>query len=241
MVDSVAAKTHVPACLILEPRLIYSLAHHAHSEGHPLVRPLMYTFPGDTAVAHVSDEFTLGAALLTAPVLEEGATERAVLLPKLSPDSVNAVGWFEFNSTNGASHEGGQNITVTELTLNTMPLYVRAGAILPLAPPGVQYVASAASTGALEVQVYAGADANFLLVEDDGETMAYDAAEARSTRRTELSWSESTSTLAWSCTGSYDGDAAYASLKAVVFRSGKATRSSEVVQIGTGGKLVIGH
>jgi alpha-glucosidase (family GH31 glycosyl hydrolase) len=123
--------------------MVYSLAHHARDVGAPLVRPLMYEFPAQPAVAHVSDEFTLGASLLAAPVLVQNATTRTVVLPANVPRSNRHVlpddaekkndgGWFGFNTT--THHAGGQNLTLTGLTLSDFPLFVRAGAILPLAP-----------------------------------------------------------------------------------------------------------
>lgn len=216
--------------------MVYSLAHHARDQGKPLVRPLMYEFPKDVTVAHISDEFTLGTSLLAAPVLVQNATSRVVVLPALN--AANDKGWFAFNTTQ--THAGGQNLTLTGLTLSDFPLFVRAGSILPLAPAGVQYVASAPAAGALEVHVYGGADAEFDLVEDDGETTGYATAGEAGVKRTALRWSDASSTLSWASTGGYAGDAAFTQLKVVLWQAGvAAARVTGAVDIGTGGKLPV--
>ena len=71
-----AAEEAMRTALQLRYRLlpfVYSLAHHAHTHGVPVVRPLVYDFPGDARVSTLADEFTLGGSLLAAPVLVQGA------------------------------------------------------------------------------------------------------------------------------------------------------------------------
>jgi alpha-glucosidase (family GH31 glycosyl hydrolase) len=234
-----AAEESMRRSLALRYRLlpmVYSLAHHAHDHGTPVVRPLMYEFPDDENVAHVEDQFTLGASLLAAPVLTENATTRDVVFPR-------GASWFIFNDTS-AAHAGGQSLTLRGLTLQDFPLFVRAGSILPLAPLGVQWSGAMAATGPLEVQVYAGTDASFQLVEDDGETTAYDCAASgpaceTAARRTGLTWTEATSTFEWRCNaGGYSGVNAFKKLRVVLFRPGtEVPLTSDIVVVGTGGKL----
>lgn len=159
--------------------MVYSLAHHAREVGAPLVRPLMYEFPNEQQLVHVSDQFTLGESLLAAPVLVQNATTRTVTLPGLDADTTleqpqTIPSWFVFNSTE--TYAGHQNLSLSGLTLSDFPLFVRGGSILPLAPVGAQYVAESQTMGPLEVHVYSGANAQFVLVEDDGETTGYATA-----------------------------------------------------------------
>jgi alpha-glucosidase (family GH31 glycosyl hydrolase) len=95
-----------------------------------------------------------------APVIEKDATSRQLYLP--------AGGWYDFWT--GERHEGGRVIT-RNVDLETMPLYVRAGAILPLGPVK-QYVGEK-TTEPLLVTIYPGADAAFFLYEDDGRSFNY--------------------------------------------------------------------
>lgn len=230
-----AAEQSMRKSLALRYRLlptVYSLAHHARDHGTPVVRPGVYQFPGDESVANLDDQFTLGATLLAAPVLVENATTRTVVLPVLP----GGASWFAFNET--LVHPGGQNLSLTGLTLDDFPLFARAGSILPLAPPGVQWAAASTVAGPLEVQVYAGADATFELVEDDGHTTDYATAATAAVRRTELKWTDATSTLEWSCTGGYTGGNTFKKLQVVLFRPGLAApHKANAIDIGNGGTV----
>lgn len=105
----------------LLPYLV-SLAHEAAKTGLPMMRPLCWLAPDEPTVLDCDDEFLLGNDLLVAPVLAEGATERQVTLP---PGA-----WFDV--TNGVVYDGPGKITVP-VQLETVPVFVRAGAIVPLA------------------------------------------------------------------------------------------------------------
>ena len=106
------------------------------------------------------DEFLWGRDLLIAPVVEKGASKRRLYLPR-------GV-WYDFWSRERL--EGGREIT-RAVDLETLPLYVRAGAILPMGPVK-QYVEEQVA-GALSVSIYPGADGRFLLYEDDGRSFRY--------------------------------------------------------------------
>jgi alpha-glucosidase len=101
---------------------LLTLAHEATVNGAPMVRPLSWIDPTHTENLACDDEFLLGDGLLVAPVLDEGATSREVLLP---PGE-----WFAWGSS--VLHAGNQRLSVP-VTLDIVPLYVRAGTILPLA------------------------------------------------------------------------------------------------------------
>ncbi len=151
---------------------IYSLGYSTYQSGAPYMRALFMDFPADAHAAELTDEYMFGPAFLVAPVTEQGAANRPVYLPA-------GADWFNY-WTNQLVH-GGQTITV-DAPIDQLPLFVRAGSILPLGVP----VLSTNETQALEkVRVYPGADASFTLYQDDGKTYAY---EKGSSQITNLHW-----------------------------------------------------
>ena len=139
---------------------LYTLAERAAATGAPMMRPLFLEFPTDARTFDLRDEWLLGSRLLAAPVLTPRRA-REVVLP--------AGRWYDFNT--GAPVEGGGTLHV-QASLDTIPAYVRAGTILPLGP--VIQSTSLGKADPLEVRVYPGADADFTLYEDDGDTYAYE-------------------------------------------------------------------
>jgi alpha-glucosidase (family GH31 glycosyl hydrolase) len=97
---------------------------------------------------------------LVAPVTEKGATSRKVYLPRGI--------WYDFWTEERI--EGGREIT-RAVDLSTLPLYVRAGAILPMGP--VQQYTGEKPTSSPALRIYPGADGNFMLYEDDGVSFRY--------------------------------------------------------------------
>jgi alpha-glucosidase len=96
--------------------------------------------------------------------------------------------------------------------LNEIPVYVRAGTILPLGP--VVLYTGQPTQEPLELQVYPGRDATFTLVEDDGATTAY---ESGAVRKTTFTWNEQNQKLSWKVTGTYAGDNVFKAMKVVLF------------------------
>jgi alpha-glucosidase len=140
---------------------LYTLFHEASETGAPVLRPLVYEFQSDPAMADVADEAMLGPWLLVAPVLDAGASTKTVRLP--------GGRWFEARS--GAIHEGPGTFDAT-VTLGALPTYVREGAILPRAPL-VQW-SDQAPAATLELDLYpAEAPTTLALYEDDGRSFAY--------------------------------------------------------------------
>jgi alpha-D-xyloside xylohydrolase len=136
---------------------IYSLGYSANQTGAPFMRGLFLDFGSDPQVANIGDEYMFGPALLVAPVTEQGATSRSVYLPA-------GTDWYNF-WTNERLH-GGQRITVAA-PIDTIPLFVRAGSILPMGSA----VDSTIDKQAIEqVRVYPGAEGSFTLFNDDGQT-----------------------------------------------------------------------
>ncbi len=138
----------------------YTLAWQAHRSGLPLMRPLVLNYPDDARTWNRTAEYLWGDDLLVAPVTREGATHWPVYLP--------AGTWYDFWTHE--RHEGPGGVTV-EAPLDRLPLFVRAGAILPLGPP-VQYHDQQPLTD-ITLRVYAGPNSSFTLYEDDGATTAY--------------------------------------------------------------------
>lgn len=103
---------------------IYNLFYQAASSGDPVLRPLVYEYEEDENCHAVFDEFLLGESILGAPVVEPGKTNRAVYLPDGR--------WIDWWS--GKEHEGGRYI-LADAPLDKMPLYVKAGSIIPMREP----------------------------------------------------------------------------------------------------------
>ena len=103
---------------------LYTALYKAVAEDEPMLRPTFLDHEHDPRCFEDSDDFLIGTDLLVASVVEAGATERIVYLPD------NGQGWRAFQS--GEWHPGGSEIRVP-VTLETIPLFVRAGAVLPLA------------------------------------------------------------------------------------------------------------
>ena len=139
---------------------LYSAVRECTQTGIPLMRSLWLHYSGDAAAAARGDEYLWGRDLLVAPVVEKGAMERTLYLPRGS--------WYDFWT--GERHEGGREI-VRKVDLETIPLYVRAGALIPMGPLK-QYTAERIE-GPLDISVYPGADGRFLLYEDDGVSFEY--------------------------------------------------------------------
>ncbi|HKV53049.1 MAG TPA: glycoside hydrolase family 31 protein [Candidatus Binataceae bacterium] len=138
----------------------YTALHQACASGIPLMRALVVEFPRDPEVLNISDEYIFGSEILVAPVMDEGAAQRKVYLP--------AGRWVDFWTE--AAHSGPKWLDVSA-PLDTLPLFVREGAIIPSGPE-VQSTADYV-LDPLTIEVYRGADRSFILYEDDGETFSY--------------------------------------------------------------------
>jgi alpha-D-xyloside xylohydrolase len=154
---------------------IYSLGHKANQTGAPFMRGLFMDFGDDPKTADIGDEYMFGPALLVAPVTEQGRTSRQVYLPA-------GTDWYNF-WTNERMH-GGQTITV-DAPIDTIPLFVRAGSILPLGTP---VESTNENQKIASLRVYPGADGDFELYRDDGKTYAY---EHGTFELSHLHWSDS--------------------------------------------------
>ncbi len=137
----------------------YTAVRESCDTGLPILRALWLHYPDDDAAVR-GDQYLWGRDILVAPVVERGATSRRLYLPRGT--------WFDFWTEEPAA--GGREID-RAVDLATLPLYVRAGAIVPLGP--VKQYTEEQVEGPLSVVVYPGADGAFTLYEDDGRTFAY--------------------------------------------------------------------
>lgn len=170
---------------------IYSQAGDMYHKDATLVRALVMDFPGDDTVRDIGDQFLFGPALLAAPVYEYKARTRELYLPA-------GTRWYDFYS--GKAYEGGRWMT-GEAPLERMPLFVKAGSIIPTGPE-IQY-ADQAMNAPLTLFVYTGADGSFELYEDDGRTYAYENGRWS---RIPITYDEQAGTLTLGeRTGAFDG------------------------------------
>jgi alpha-glucosidase/alpha-D-xyloside xylohydrolase len=136
---------------------LYTALRDAHETGMPIMRAMWLEFPGDPAATGLGDQYMWGHHMLVAPVVEKGATSRKVYLPNGA--------WTDFWTNERV--EGGREIS-KPVTLETTPIYLRAGTILPMGPVK-QYVDEPVDTP-LELVVYPGADGAASVYEDDGKS-----------------------------------------------------------------------
>jgi len=139
----------------------YSLAYQTYLTGAPFMRALFMDFPNDPNVLNLSDEYMFGPAFLVAPVTEQGATGRKVYLPA-------GADWY--NYWTNQKLKGGQTVMVAA-PIDTIPLFVRAGSIVPL---GSSVSSGQETQPVASVRVYPGANGDFTLFSDDGTTYAYE-------------------------------------------------------------------
>jgi alpha-D-xyloside xylohydrolase len=141
---------------------IYSLAWKVTSEDYTIQRPLVMDWRADAKTWSLGDQFMFGPAILVNPVLKADASKRNVYLPA-------AAAWYDFWT--GEAVHGGQEIEA-DAPLDRIPLYVRAGSILPMGPE-IEYTGQDAD-GPIELRIYRGADGRFDLYEDAGDSYDYE-------------------------------------------------------------------
>lgn len=153
---------------------LYTAVRETHETGLPVMRALWLHYPDDPAAVARGDEYLWGRDMLVAPVVEKGATTRRVYLPRGT--------WYDFWTEERV--QGGREIE-RPVDLATMPLYVRAGAVLPIGP--VRQYADEPSTEPLMLIVHPGADGTSMLYDDDGISFNHRRGEWM---RIELRWDE---------------------------------------------------
>ena len=174
---------------------LYSTAWQVTSANDSYMRPLMADFSADKKVWDMADEFMFGRSILAAPILNAQYTEEAIIKEdamtgwdrkqQATDNGQSTVDWLEAKTAHkylpkgttwydfwtNKTYKGGQHVTL-QTQLNRVPMFVRAGSILPLGPE-MQYVGQQPWDN-LELRVYPGADARFVLYEDEGDSYNYE-------------------------------------------------------------------
>ena len=173
---------------------LYSTAWQVTSNNDSYMRPLFSDFAADKNVWNTTDEFMFGHSILAAPIVNPQYTEEKIIRTdamtgwnRQDVKGENAQGvdwsatktatkylpkgatWYDFWT--GKQYKGGQNVTL-ETTIDRVPMFVRAGSILPLGPE-MQYVGEKKWDN-LEMHVYPGANGSFVLYEDEGDNYNYE-------------------------------------------------------------------
>ena len=187
---------------------IYSAAWGVTHNGETLMRALPLEFSSDPGAREISDQFVFGPSLLINPVATEGATQRALYLPA-------GVDWTDFWT--GKRLTGGQTITA-EALLDRIPIYAKAGSIIPLGPL-VQ--SASAKADPIELRIYPGASGDFSIYEDEGDSYNY---EHGAYSLIPLHWDDNSKTLTiGERRGSFPGMLEHRSFRVVVVAEGHGT------------------
>ena len=141
---------------------IYSLAGMTYFDDYTIMRPLVMDFMADTNVLNIGDTYMFGPAFMAAPVYEYGARTRDVYFPECE-------GWYDFYTNRFM--EAGVHKTV-DAPYDRMPLYVRAGSIVPVGPD-MQW-SDEKPAEVIDLYVYQGADGEFTLYEDENVNYNYE-------------------------------------------------------------------
>lgn len=157
----------------------YTLVRRTHETGLPPMRAMWLHSPNDSMAVRQDDQYLWGRNLLVAPVHTQGATHRTLYLPEGT--------WYDFWTNERRS--GGEEIT-RQVDLATMPIYVRAGTILPMAPVR-QHVGQEVDEP-YTVRIYPGQDGDFRWYRDDGQTLDHQDGEYSWTR---FEWDDSANRL----------------------------------------------
>ncbi len=196
----------------------YTLAYRQAQFGEPLVRPLYYQFPNDTKAMQVQDQFMWGDAILVAPVLQKEAPHRKIYLPE-----------GEWYSNNFNKVNGGREVYL-KTTLADIPVYYRAGAIVPLEDMRIGKIATTAdfkNDSLLIIHYFASEKpSEYTLYEDDGSSK--NAIETHRYELITIKASPSETGYKWTLSsngGSYAGKPAVRRIKMVVHQNKIAPKS----------------
>ena len=140
---------------------IYTCAYETSRDFVPMMRPMFYAFPEDSVASKEQHQFMFGDSILVAPVTEKGARTKRVWLSEGI--------WYDFHT--GEKYTGGKYAEVFA-PLDTLPLFVRGGSLIPMAEEMLH--TDAQRLDKLILHIYPGSDGSFTLYEDDGYTYAYE-------------------------------------------------------------------
>jgi alpha-D-xyloside xylohydrolase len=185
----------IAAAIRLRYRLLpylYTLASEVTREGRMMMRAVALDFPDDPATHALDDQFLCGRSLLVCPITRPmffGPGSQPIHNVPRTRDVYLPAGcdWHDFHT--GERHHGGQTITAAA-PLDSIPVFVRAGSIIPLGP--VLQSTSEEPCEPIELRVYPGADADFSLYEDAGDGYGYEDGEFTLTA---IHWDDATAQL----------------------------------------------
>jgi alpha-D-xyloside xylohydrolase len=160
---------------------LYSTAWQVTSEGGSFLRPLVVDFPQDPQALSIGNQYLFGQAIMVAPVTTAGAATQSVYLP------ASGTPWYNFWT--GEQSAAGQRVEAAA-PVETLPLFVRAGSLIPLGP-FLQY-SNEKPADPIELRVYPGADGRFTLYEDEGDNYNYEKGEFATIP---ISWNQAKQTL----------------------------------------------
>ena len=187
---------------------VYSSAWGVTSKGETLMRALPLEFSSDPGSRAVSDQFMFGSALLISPVTTEGAKQRPVYLPA-------GNNWVDFWT--GKSAKGGQ-VIAAEAPLERIPIFVKAGSIVPYGP---RAESAAGKPDPIDLRIYAGANGDFILYEDEGDNYDYE----HGTRSViPIHWDDKSANLTMGAReGTFPGMLEHRTFRVVIVRNGRGT------------------
>jgi alpha-D-xyloside xylohydrolase len=142
---------------------LYSVAWQVTSSGSTFMRPLVMDFPNDAPALNIGNQYLFGPAIMVIPITSAGTTTQSVYLP------AGGAPWFNFWT--GETSPAGQQVEAAA-GVETLPLFVRPGSIIPLGPL-LQY-SSEKPADPIELRIYRGADGKFTLYEDEGDSYNYE-------------------------------------------------------------------
>ncbi len=145
---------------------LYSLVYRAHTKGLPIMEAMCSAFQNDPKCYEESVDFMFGDSLLVANVVEQGAVTRSIYLPE-------GASFYDFNTR--MVYAGGQRIDIP-VTLSSIPMFVRSGALIPMATNKIDNLMTEQATG-ITLLCAADRDGSFTLYEDDGVSMNYTEGE----------------------------------------------------------------
>ena len=208
---------------------IYSVAWKVTNEGYTVMRPLVMDFRSEVRAQNIGDQFLFGPSILVNPVTEPGASSRHVYLP----DAL----WYDFWT--GSTAQGARAVD-SPATIDRLPLYIRAGSIIPLGPD-IEYTTEKPADP-IELRVYRGANGEFTLYEDENDGYNYETG-AHAT--IPISWDDASHTLTLGDrTGTFPGVLELRKFQVVLVTEGHGTggaitQNADKTVTYTGQKIVV--
>lgn len=171
---------------------IYSTCYQV-TKGSTMMRPLVMDYANDKRALEAEDQYMFGKSILVAPVLEPSVSSRKVYFPQ------SKNGWYELQT--GKHHQVTNTYATIPVTISDIPVFVKAGSIIPTAQP-MQTTANYDADN-LTINIYPGADAEFTLYEDEGTNYNYENGQSSTIQ---FRWNDKAKTLSISkCNGSFPG------------------------------------